>query len=44
MINDINVTQVAASKISELLAEKQKVQSGLRVFVQGGDARVSNTG
>lgn len=36
MINDINVTQVAASKISELLAEKQKVQSGLRVFVQGG--------
>lgn len=32
----INVTQVAASKISELLAEEQKVQSGLRVFVQGG--------
>jgi iron-sulfur cluster insertion protein len=27
---------VAASKISELLAEEQKVQSGLRVFVQGG--------
>jgi len=32
----INVTQVAASKISELLAEEQKVQSGLRIFVQGG--------
>lgn len=32
----INVTQVAASKISELLAEEQKAQSGLRVFVQGG--------
>jgi iron-sulfur cluster insertion protein len=27
---------VAASKISELLAEEQKAQSGLRVFVQGG--------
>jgi iron-sulfur cluster insertion protein len=32
----INVTHVAASKISELLAEEQTVQSGLRVFVQGG--------
>ena len=32
----INVTQVAASKISEMLAEEQQVQSGLRVFVQGG--------
>jgi len=32
----MNVTQVAASKISELLAEEQTVQSGLRVFVQGG--------
>ncbi|MGH2436571.1 MAG: iron-sulfur cluster insertion protein ErpA [bacterium] len=32
----INVTQGAASKISELLAEEQQVQSGLRVFVQGG--------
>ena len=32
----INVTQVAASKIRELLAEEQTVQSGLRVFVQGG--------
>jgi iron-sulfur cluster assembly accessory protein len=32
----INVTQTAASKISELLAEEQKDGSGLRVFVQGG--------
>lgn len=32
----INVTETAASKISELLAEEQKSQSGLRVFVQGG--------
>lgn len=32
----INVTQTAASKISELLAEEQKQDSGLRVFVQGG--------
>lgn len=32
----INVTQVAASKISEMLAEEQQVQSGLLVFVQGG--------
>jgi iron-sulfur cluster assembly accessory protein len=32
----INVTQTAASKIGELLAEEQKDQSGLRVFVQGG--------
>lgn len=32
----INVTQVAASRLSELLAEEQQVQSGLRVFVQGG--------
>jgi iron-sulfur cluster assembly accessory protein len=32
----INVTETAASKISELLAEEQKVNSGLRVFVQGG--------
>ena len=32
----INVTETAASKISELLAEEQKQQSGLRVFVQGG--------
>ena len=32
----INVTQMAASKINELLAEEQKQNSGLRVFVQGG--------
>jgi len=32
----INVTPSAASKISELLAEENKVDGGLRVFVQGG--------
>jgi len=32
----INVTETAASKITELLAEEQKDTSGLRVFVQGG--------
>ncbi len=32
----INVTETAASKINELLAEEQKGGSGLRVFVQGG--------
>ena len=32
----INVSSSAASKITELLAEEQKVNSGLRVFVQGG--------
>ena len=32
----INVSQSAATKISELLAEEQKLTSGLRVFVQGG--------
>jgi iron-sulfur cluster assembly accessory protein len=32
----INVTETAASRINELLAEEQKVNSGLRVFVQGG--------
>ena len=32
----INVTETAASKINELLAEEQKDGSGLRVFVQGG--------
>ena len=32
----INVTQAAALKLSELLAEEQQVQGGLRVFVQGG--------
>ena len=32
----INVSEVAAGKISELLAEENKAGSGLRVFVQGG--------
>ncbi len=32
----INVSPTAATKIQELLAEEQKPQSGLRVFVQGG--------
>jgi iron-sulfur cluster assembly accessory protein len=32
----IHVTETAASKISELLVEEQKANSGLRVFVQGG--------
>jgi iron-sulfur cluster assembly accessory protein len=32
----INVSQVAATKISELLTEEGKADSGLRVFVQGG--------
>ena len=32
----INVSETAASKISELLTEENKIGSGLRVFVQGG--------
>jgi iron-sulfur cluster assembly accessory protein len=32
----INVSSLAASKINELLAEENKQESGLRVFVQGG--------
>jgi iron-sulfur cluster assembly accessory protein len=32
----INVSELAATKISELLAEENKAGSGLRVFVQGG--------
>ena len=32
----INVSQMAASKINELLTEEGKTGSGLRVFVQGG--------
>jgi len=32
----INVSEIAASKINELLAEEGKAGSGLRVFVQGG--------
>ena len=32
----INVTEVAAEKINQLLAEEDKMGAGLRVFVQGG--------
>jgi iron-sulfur cluster assembly accessory protein len=32
----ITVTESAASKIKDLLAEENKADSGLRVFVQGG--------
>ena len=32
----INVTEMAAGKIQELLAEENKMGAGLRVFVQGG--------
>ena len=32
----INVTESAASKIAQLLAEEKKSEAGLRVFVQGG--------
>jgi iron-sulfur cluster assembly accessory protein len=32
----INVTPIAAEKISELLTEEHKPTAGLRVFVQGG--------
>ena len=32
----INVTSLAAEKITELLTEENKLQAGLRVFVQGG--------
>ena len=32
----INVSETAATKINELLAEENKSGSGLRVFVQGG--------
>ena len=32
----INVTETAASKITELLAEENKTGAALRVFVQGG--------
>lgn len=32
----INVTPSAASKIAELLTEENKLDAGLRVFVQGG--------
>jgi Fe-S cluster assembly iron-binding protein IscA len=40
----INVSSSAASKITELLAEEQKQNSGLRVFVQGAGARASSMG
>ena len=40
---DINVTELAATKITEILAEESKQESGLRVFVQGGGARASST-
>ena len=32
----IRVTEAAASKINNLLAEEEKAEAGLRVFVQGG--------
>ena len=32
----VNVTDAAAGKIQDLLAEEQKNDAGLRVFVQGG--------
>ena len=32
----VTVTSLAAEKITELLAEENKVGAGLRVFVQGG--------
>ena len=32
----INVTEMAAGKINELLAEENKMGAALRVFVQGG--------
>jgi len=35
-MTDINVTELAATKITEILAEESKQESGLRVFVQGG--------
>lgn len=33
---DINVSEQAASKITEILTEEHKQESGLRVYVQGG--------
>jgi iron-sulfur cluster assembly accessory protein len=32
----INVTEMAAGKIQELLTEENRIGAGLRVFVQGG--------
>lgn len=34
--NQIEVTDAAAGKISELLSDENKLSAGLRVFVQGG--------
>ena len=39
----INVSETAASKINELLAEEGKAGSGLRVFVQAAAVRGSST-
>ena len=39
----ITVTESAAGKIRELLAEEGKLESGLRVFVQAAVARASST-
>ena len=35
-ITEINVTEAAAGKITQLLTEDNKTDAGLRVFVQGG--------
>jgi len=35
-MSDINVSDLAASRITEILAEENTQRSGLRVFVQGG--------
>ena len=36
MTPPVNVTEAAASRISQLLDEEKKTEAGLRVFVQGG--------
>lgn len=36
MASPVNVTEMAASKITQLLDEEKKAEAGLRVFVQGG--------
>ena len=36
MTEMITVTEIAASKITSLIAEEKKTDGGLRVFVQGG--------
>lgn len=36
MVSPVNVTEMAASKIAQLLDEEKKTEVGLRVFVQGG--------